>query len=101
VLVGTALSTVGVVTAALLFLHVITQPTRQRLRRRAERAAQEATRAPAAVAAPAAVPVVPVAIPVTAPVTTPTAPDVVVLPAASAIPTQRSARSQTPEDRRG
>ncbi|MBF5081989.1 hypothetical protein [Quadrisphaera sp. INWT6] len=88
VLVGTALSTVGVVTAALLFLHIITQPTRRRLQRRSERA-QEAPRPPAAapVAALGAAPV--------------TAPAVVVLPAASAIPTQRSARTQTPEDRRG
>ena len=42
------------------------------------------------------------AVPVTTPVTTPVAaPAVVVLPAASAIPTQRAARTQTPEDRRG
>ena len=96
VLVGTALSTVGVVTAALLFLHVITQPTRRRLQRRSERA-QEAPRPPAAapVAVPAAAPVAALG---AAPVT---APAVVVLPAASAIPTQRSARTQTPEDRRG
>lgn len=89
VLVGTALSTVGVVAAALLFLHVITRPTRRRLERRAERAEREAV--PEALdAAPRPAAPAPVA-----------APAVVVLPAASPIPTQRTTPSHTPEDRRG
>jgi len=96
VLVGTALSTVGVVGAALLFLHVITQPTRHRLQRRADTAGT-ADGAPEDL--PAAPP--PAALPAAAPATDPATRDVVVLPRPSAIPTQRSGRSHTPEDRRG
>lgn len=94
VLVGTALSTVGVVGAALLFVSVITAPTRRRLalRDRGDDTGAGARAVP--VPAPAPVPT-----PVPAP---PTAPSVVVLPTASAIPTQRSAPAQqTREDRRG
>jgi len=98
VLVGTALSTVGVVAAALLFLHVITQPTRRRLQRRADGAAGELP-APLPASLPAPLPAPAAAAPAT-PVT-PVTRDVVVLPPPSAIPTQRSGRPHTPEDRRG
>lgn len=103
VLVGTALSTVGVVGAALLFLHVITQPTRHRLQRRADTASTAGTADGAPEDLPAAPPPAPLpaALPAPAPATDPATRDVVVLPRPSAIPTQRSGRSHTPEDRRG
>lgn len=98
VLVGTALSTVGVVAAALLFLHVITQPTQHRLQRRADRTDGADGEDGAAEDLPGAPPA---PLPAPPPATDPATRDVVVLPPPSAIPTQRSARPHTPEDRRG